>query len=86
MGFFSCFFVFGYIVTTLFLLKSCCLTFYIILYNLIHVKSKNKKSNTCLQNIYLKLKDIIQKIIENFKYIGLIFLVSIAIKNGFFLY
>jgi hypothetical protein len=85
MGFFSCFSMFGCIgITTLFLLKSCCLTLYIILYNLIHVKSKNKKYNTCLQNIYLKLKDIIQKIIENFKYIGLMFLVSIAIKNSFF--
>jgi hypothetical protein len=85
MGFFICFSVFGCIgLTTLFLLKSCCLTLYIILYNLIHVKSKNKKSNTCLQNIYLKLKDIIQKIIENKKYIGLMFLVSIVIKNCFF--
>jgi hypothetical protein len=70
MGFFSCFSVFGCIgITILFLLKSSCLTLYIIIYNLIHVKSKNKKSNTCLQNIYLKLKDIIQKIIENFQYI-----------------
>jgi len=90
MGFFSCFSVFGCIgITTLFLLKSCCLTLYIILYNLIHVKSKNKKSNTCLQNIYLKLKDIIQKIIKFFKFIGLMFLgliylVSIFIKNSFF--
>jgi hypothetical protein len=85
MGFFSCFSVFGCIgITILFLLKSCCLTLYIIIYNLIHVKSKNKKSNTCLQNIYLKLKDIIQKIIANFKYIWLMFLVSIAIKNSFF--
>jgi len=86
LGFLSCFSVFGYIgVTILFLLKSCFLTLYIILYNIIHVKSKNKKSNTCLQNIYLKLKYIIQKIIENFKYIGLLILVSIAIKNSFFL-